>query len=155
MKKKILILILFCNSIFAQNPVTITEKTKNFTKKEGLFNFYIDEQNARIYLEIKDLKKEFLYVNSLPAGLGSNDIGLDRGQLGNERIVFFEKVGKKILLTQPNYKYRAISNDPNEKRAVKDSFAASILWGFPLEAEENGSYLVEITDFLLRDSHEI
>jgi Met-zincin/Domain of unknown function (DUF5117)/Domain of unknown function (DUF5118) len=155
MKKSLLILILFCNSIFAQNPVSITEKTKNFTKKEGFFNFYIDEQSARIYLEIKNLNQEFLYVNSLPAGLGSNDIGLDRGQLGNERIVFFEKVGKKLLLTQPNYKYRAISNDPNEKRAVKDSFAASILWGFPLEAEENGSYLVEITDFLLRDSHEI
>ncbi len=152
---KILLLLLITGSIFAQNQTTISEKTKNFTKKEGFFDFFIDEQSARIYLEIKNLKQEFLYVSSLQAGLGSNDIGLDRGQLGNERIVFFEKVGKKLLLTQPNYRYRAISNDPNEKRAVRDSFAASILWGFPLEAEENGRYLVEITDFLLRDSHEV
>lgn len=153
--RKTILLILFANIIFAQNPSSITEKTKNFTKKEGLFNYYIDETNARIYLEISKLKEEFLYVNSLQAGLGSNDIGLDRGQLGEERIVFFEKVGKKILLTQPNYKYRALSSDTNEKRAVKDSFAASILWGFPLEAEDNGKYLVDFTDFLMRDSHDI
>jgi hypothetical protein len=155
MKQLICLIFLFTNQIFAQNSSSFNDKIKNFDLKEGYFNYHIDQQNARILLEIKDLKKEFLYVNSLPAGLGSNDIGLDRGQLGNERVVFFEIVGKKIMLVEPNQRYRAISNDANEKRAVKDSFAASILWGFPVEAEDNGKYLVDITDFLLRDSHDI
>lgn len=149
------IFLFISNLSYSQTQPTFSEKLKNFTKKEGYFNFYIDEQNARIYLEINKLKEEFLYVNSLQAGLGSNDIGLDRGQLGEERVVFFEKVGKKILMTQPNYKFRAITNDANEKRAVRDSFAASILWGFPVEGEDNGKYYVDITDFLLRDSHDI
>ena len=155
MKKIILIFLATIQFVNGQNQISFSEKAKNFTKHEGFFNYFIDESNAKIFLEIKNQKQEFLYVNSLSAGLGSNDIGLDRGQLGDERIVYFEKIGKKIFLTQPNYKYRAITNDSNEKRAVKDSFASSILWGFPIEAEENGNIYVDVTEFLLRDSHEI
>jgi len=66
--------------------------------------------------------------------------------------VFFNKVGRKILLIQPNLKYRAITNDANEKRAVMQSFAQSTLAGFTIEAEENGKYLVEITDLLMQDA---
>ena len=153
MKKIIALLCITAFTAFSQSDGSIAEKTKAMSKKEGFFNFWIDDVNGKVFLEIKNLNQEFLYVNSLAAGLGSNDIGLDRGQLGEERIVFFNKVGKKIMLVQPNYKYRAVSDNSNEKKAVKDSFAASTLWGFTLEAEENGAYLIDMTDFLLRDSH--
>ncbi len=118
---------------------------------KGFFNFYWDEDNGKIWLEIKKLDTEILYQPSLPAGLGSNDIGLDRGLTGNTSIVKFVKIGRKILMVQPNYQYRAITNDKNERRAVEQSFAQSTLWGFTDEAENNNAVLVDATDFLLSD----
>lgn len=87
----------------AQKPGEIESKVQGLKKIEGYFNFYWDEKGGRIYLEIEKLNDEFLYVNSLPAGVGSNDLGLDRGQIGDSRIVKFIRSGQKILLIQPNY----------------------------------------------------
>ncbi|GAC1529081.1 MAG: zinc-dependent metalloprotease [Sediminibacterium sp.] len=120
---------------------------------DGYFTFWWDASNGKIWLQVDKLEKEFLYVNSLPAGLGSNDIGLDRGQIGSSRIVYFSKVGKKLLLVQPNYSYRALSADPNEQRAVKESFAQSIIGSFAVEEDEGDKVLVDATSFLVRDAH--
>ena len=152
MKKLILLaLLLFSLQNFAQKLPSISEKTANLKKYEGFMNFYWDEDAGKIWLEIAKFNQEFLYVSSLPAGLGSNDIGLDRGLLGDEKVVLLNKVGRKILLIQPNLRYRAITNDANEKRAIEQSFAQSTLWGFTVEAEENGKFLVDATDFLMTD----
>lgn len=140
-------------SIQAQVISPITEKTKSMKKMDGFFPFWYDAANGKIWLLVNKINSEFLYVNSLPAGLGSNDIGLDRGQLGDSRIVYFHKVGKKLLLIQPNYSYRASSADMQEQKAVAESFASSTLASFTIEAEENGSYLVDMSAFLLRDAH--
>ena len=138
-----------------QGLPSIEEKTKGLKKYEGFFNFYWEENTGKIWLEIDKLDIEILYVTSLPAGLGSNDIGLDRGLLGGEKIVKFSKTGRKILLIQPNYDYRAVTNDAAEKRAVEQSFAQSTLWGFTAEAETGNHYLVDATDFLLRDAMQV
>src|ERR1700712_1184886 len=90
---------------------TIEEKTSGLKKYEGYLNFYWDESAGKIWLEIDKLDSEILYQTSLPAALGSNDIGLDRGLLGNTAVVKFSKVGRKILLEQSNYNYRALSQD--------------------------------------------
>ena len=87
--------------------------------------------------------------------MGSNDIGLDRGQLGATRIVRFERSGPKVLLVQENLDYRAISNDQAERRAVHDSFAESVVAGFAVGAEEKDHVLVDATDFFLRDAHDV
>lgn len=155
MQRLLFIFLLFPFCLAAQKLTSIEDKTKEFKKYEGYFHFYWDENAGKIWLEINKLDTEFLYVPSLPAGLGSNDIGLDRGLLGGERIVRFSKVGKKILLIQPNYNYRAITNDAAEKRAVEQSFAQSTLWGFTVEAETGNHYLVDATDFLLRDAMQV
>lgn len=147
----LLFLVSFTYSSLAQKLPSISEKTKGLKKYEGFFPFFWDEDAGKIWLQIDKFDKEFLYYSSLPAGLGSNDIGLDRGLLGDEKVVFFQKIGRKILLTQPNYKYRALSNDANEKRAVQQSFASSTVWGFAAEAEEDGKVLVDATDFLMSD----
>jgi len=114
---------------------------------EGYFNFWWDASAGKIWLQIDKFDTEFLYVNSLPAGLGSNDIGLDRGLIGNSRIVYFSRVGKKVLMVQPNYEYRAITENANEQRAVKQSFAQSIIGNFVVEEEEGGKVLVDATNF--------
>ena len=140
---------------------SIADKTKNLEYHKGYFSYWWDAANGKMYMAIDKLETPFLYVNSLPAGLGSNDIGLDRGQIGGSRIVYFQRVGKKILLTQPNYNFRAVTNDPREQKAVSESFAQSIIFSFNVEAEgidsSNGTKrtiaLVDATSFLLRDAH--
>jgi hypothetical protein len=138
---------------FAQKLPTIAEKTAGLARQDGFFPFWWDAAQGKVWLEIDRFDTEVLYINSLPGGLGSNDIGLDRAQLGDERVVMFSRVGKKVLMVQPNLRYRALSQDPNERRAVRESFAQSVLWGFVVEAEEGSKVLVDATDFLLRDAH--
>jgi len=152
MKKFLLLFALAPLFLAAQKLPSIEEKTKDLKKHDGFMNFYWDENAGKIFLEVDKLDAEFLYVTSLPAGLGSNDIGLDRGLLGGERIVKFSKTGRKILLVQPNYNFRAITNDAAERRAVEQSFAQSTIWGFTVEAETGNRSLVDATDFLLRDA---
>ena len=138
----------------AQTP-TIAEKTAGAQKLAGYFNLYWDAKQGKLWLEIDKWGSEFLYQSGLSAGIGSNDIGLDRGQLGATRIVRFERSGPKVLLIQENLEYRAVSNDADERRAVHDSFAESALWGFTVAAEEKDHALVDATDFFLRDDHGI
>lgn len=137
----------------AQDLPSIGEKTKGLEKNEGYFTYYWDEAEGKLWLEVDRLDQEFLYVNSLTAGVGSNDIGLDRNQLGDSRVVYFDRRGPKLLLVQPNYEYRATSENVKEQASVRDAFAKSVLWGFKVGAETDGSVLVDMTDFLLRDAH--
>jgi hypothetical protein len=158
MKKYFLILILLIGSLQATQAQKTNEfeaKLKGATKYSGYFNFYWNEKTGQILLEIDKLNDEFLYVNSLPSGVGSNDLGLDRGQIGDSRIVKFTRIGNKVLLVQPNYNYRAISNNADERKSVEEAFAQSVLWGFTVEAEDNNRILIDATRFLLRDSHQI
>ena len=94
-----------------------------------------------------------LYATGLAAGLGSNDIGLDRGQEGAGKIVSFERVGPRILMVQGNENFRSSSSNPAEVKSVEDSFAKSILWGFTVAGETGGRILVDASDFFLRDGH--
>ncbi len=139
----------------AKAGTTIAEKTAGAQKLAGYFNLYWDARAGKLWLEIDKWGTEFLYQSSLPAGIGSNDIGLDRGQLGATRIVRFERSGNKVLLIQSNLDYRAVSNDDDERRAVRDSFAESALWGFAVEAEDGDRVLVDATKFFMRDAHHV
>ncbi len=157
-----LILLIFYN-IHAQSQSndkseslkTIEDITASMQKFEGYFTFYWDAKNGKVWLEIDKWETEFLYVNSLATGIGSNDIGLDRGQLGRERVVKFWRSGPKVLLVQPNYSFRAITDNPDEQRAVEEAFAQSVLWGFEVIAEEDNRVLVDASDFYLRDAHDV
>ncbi|MEN0005548.1 MAG: zinc-dependent metalloprotease [Bacteroidota bacterium] len=156
----LLIGLLLCSATFGQEEKvkklpTIAEKIANMQAYEGFFNFYWDEYKGDLWLEIAQLNTEFLYVNSLTGGVGSNDIGLDRNQLGGERIVKFIKSGPKILMVQPNYEYRAVSDNAEERRSVEEAFAQSVLFGFRVEASTEGRYLVKLTSFLMQDAHQV
>ena len=118
--KRFLILILLISSI-NKSVAQFFKNDKNIQKFEGYFTFYYDDSKDKIYLEVTQLETEFLYVNSLSEGIGSNDIGLDRGQLGGQRIVKFIKAGNKLLLVQPNQDYRAITENAEEKKAVEQA----------------------------------
>ncbi len=143
-------------SVIAQTTsATISTKVATMQKFTGFFTFYYDAKADKIWLEVEKsiLNRDVLYAVSLPQGIGSNDIGLDRGQLSGERVVRFERHGTKILLVQPNLSFRAITTNASEQRAVQESFAQSVLHGFKVEAEEGTRMLVDATSFLLRDAH--
>lgn len=128
---------------------SIVEKTQ---KIDGFIPLYVNRDDGKIYMEITRFNKEFLHLVSLPTGVGSNPLGLDRGQLGSTRVVFFERAGNKVLLIQPNYDYRA-TGDEKQKKSVEESFARSVVWGFKIEASEGDKVLVDATSFLIRDAH--
>ncbi|XQW85450.1 zinc-dependent metalloprotease [Thalassotalea piscium] len=123
----------------------------------GYFSFYLDEANGKVYLEIDKFNQDFLFQSSLPHGIGSNDIGLDRGQLGDTRLVRFERAGDKVLLRQQNSYYRADTNNLLEKQSVTEAFASSIIWGFKVESEtkEGDKIVIDYTPFLLSDIHNL
>ncbi|WP_022835750.1 zinc-dependent metalloprotease [Salisaeta longa] len=142
-------------SVHAQDLPSIAEKTEGMEQRDGFFPVYWDAAAGKVWLEIPQMEQAFLYVNSLPVGLGSNDIGLDRGQLGGERVVYFERIGPKVHLVQPNLDYRADTDNPMEAQAVTDAFAKSVLWGFEVAAATGDRVLVDATDFIVRDAHGI
>jgi hypothetical protein len=120
---------------------------------DGYFDFYYSDDEGKIYLEIDRWEEDFLYVNSLAAGLGSNDIGLDRNQLGGTRVVEFQRVGPKVFLKEHNLDYRAVSDNPDEAASVRDAFAQSTIHGFKVEAKTGDAVLIDLTALLLSDAH--
>ena len=150
MKKLALLFCFVCISIQLQAQVLDKKDLKSY---EGFFDFYYEESTDKIYLKVEKLNDEFLYINSLASGIGSNDIGLDRGQLGKERLVYFKKAGNKLLLIQPNLKYRANTDNKLEKKSIEQAFAKSVLFGFKILSEKEGEYIIDFTPFLMEDTH--
>lgn len=128
----------------------LTQGTEKFS---GFMDYYYDSDKGKIYLAIDKLNEEMIYVNYLSAGIGSNDIGLDRGKIGDSKIIKFKKLGSKVLMFQPNYGYRATTENALEKKAVEEAFAQSIIHGFEVVAEEDWSVLVDATDFFINDAY--
>ena len=142
MKKLLLSIILVSSFSFSQE-----------TDYEGFMNFSYNDDSGKIILEINNLDSEFMYINSLSRGVGNNDLGLDRGQLGNSRLVYFTKRGNKILLIQPNLRYVSNSSNYLENKAVEEAFARSVLFGFDIIEKSKDSYKIDITSFLISDAH--
>ena len=132
---------------------TIEAKTAGMERHDGLFPVYWDAAAGTVWLEIPRLDEDVLYVHGLVAGLGSNDVGLDRNQLGGERVVRFERVGPRVLMVQPNLRFRAETDNAAERQAVREAFAESVEWGFDVAAETDGRVLVDATAFVVRDVH--
>ena len=143
------------HAVNAQEMPTIGETVAGNTAIEGYFNLYWDDASGNLYWEIDKLDTEFLYQISMGSGLGSNPIGIDRGQLRGTYVLAAQRVGPRVLLVEPNYRYRATSDNPLEVQAVNDAFAPSVIWGFDIVAAEGDSVLVDATNFFLRDARDV
>ena len=140
-------------ALFSQLSTAQPDLSKASKSFSGYFDFYYFEDSDQIFLEVEKLGEEFLYVNALSQGLGSNDIGLDRGQLGATQVVFFQKAGNKLMLIQPNLDFRANTDNAAEKKSVREAFAKSVLFGFPIVTKTAKGYLIDLTPFIMQDSH--
>ena len=158
--RKHLALAVLVLSAFASAQI-ISTKTAGMKRIDGYLPLDWDAKAGKLYLEIPHFdadghSPDVLYTHSLPYGTGSNDLGLDRGQISRGQLVRFERTGPKVLLVEPNQRFRSTSSDPNEVLAVRQSFPESILYGFKVEAEDpSGAVLVDATEFFLRDAHDV
>jgi hypothetical protein len=156
MQKHLALLLLLLPATFSAplSAQTISSKIAGMKHIDGLLPLDWDAKAGKLYLEIPRLNTDLLYTHSLPYGTGSNDLGLDRGQISEGEIVRFERTGPKVLLIEPNQRFRSSAADPAEQLAVRQSFPESVLFGFKVEAEDpNGAVLIDATDFFLRDAH--
>ena len=163
----IALLMLLGASAAARQPATppdklpsVAVKTAAFERRAGLLPTYLDPAKGRIWLELPppDAAGEvgrYLYVEGLRAGLGSNPVGLDRGQLGAGKVVALRRVGGRLLIEAENLRFRALGAPAAEARAVRESFATSVLWGGEIQAlDPDGKALVDLTSFVVRDAHQ-
>ena len=131
---------------------SIEQHTEAMTQMEGFFDLYWDNANGLLFWEISELDTEFLYQISMGSGLGSNPVGIDRGQLRGTHVLAAKRIGPRVLLMEPNYGFVARSENPNEAQAVRDAFAPSVHWGFEIVAQTGERVLVDATQFFLRDA---
>lgn len=124
---------------------------KGLQKFDGYFPFYYDQKTGKIFLEVERFNQEFLYFGSLSSSIGN---GIERGQSTSD-IAKFIRVGGKVFLVEPNYAYRAVMANADERQAVDNAFAKSVIWGFVPVAMEGAKVLLDLTPFLVRDSQKI
>ncbi|QCK13489.1 DUF5117 domain-containing protein [Mangrovivirga cuniculi] len=156
---RLFVCLLIFSACASANQTTSDQSEEEKVKvTKGFFDYKIDVESQKVYLRVEHYDSLFLYLNSLTAGIGSNDIGLDRGQLGNSRMVKFSKYGNKVLLIEPNSSYVAVSDNSLEVRAVEEAFAKSVIASFSIEKKKSGSSngdWIDITEFITRDAHNI
>ena len=129
--------------ITAFSPAAAVSDTYSFDQliaeseyQAGFLPLYWHGGEAKLFAEVNKFDQPFIYYPSLSQGVGSNDLGLDRGRLGETQLVQFEREGPRVLLVALNTRYRATSDNPAETRAVNEAFARSVLWGFDVVAEK-------------------
>ncbi len=141
--------------------VPLADRIAHMDHHAGLLPLDWDARAGKLYMEVplgahSTQSQEFLWVHSLPSGVGQNDLGLDRGQIGGSRIVRFERTGPRVLLVEHNLAFRTASTEPAERAAVEQSFPSTVLAGFKVEAEApDGTVLLDVTDFTVRDVHDV
>jgi hypothetical protein len=157
---RLMVLFFYCGllvQVQAKTEKSYAEFIQDKQSHQGYFSFYLDDKTGKVFLEVENFEQEFLFQSGLPQGVGSNDIGLDRGQLGDTRLVRFERVGDKVFLRQLNTYYRANSDNILEQQAIDEAFASSIIWGFKVShsSADNSKTLIDYTPFLLSDIHNL
>ena len=139
---------------------TVADKTVDLERMEGLLTVYLDRMQGQVWLQLPPAPAgedgwSSIYLEGLASGLGSNPVGLDRSQLGDSRLVTLRRLGGRVLVEEQNLGYRALSDDTAEQRAVRESFATSVLWaGEVAAADPDGTVLVDFTSFVVRDAHD-
>ena len=151
-----------CSPVWAADggAISIAERTAELPMRDGMHPVWVDAAQGTLLLELPARADdgplaEWIYVESLAHGLGSNPVGLDRGQLGEAVLIEARRVGNRVLFEQPNLRYRALGSDAAESRAVMQSFATSVLWATPIVAEGDGKLLIDLKSFLIRDAHHV
>ncbi len=155
MQSRIFLAIFVVIGLMPAAQATDTLDLSELEHLDGFIDLYWDDDTGRLLLDVESLDEPFIYQSSLPRGIGSNDLGLDRGQLGSGRVVRFIRSGPKVLLVEDNLAYRAVSVSADERQAIEESFARSVIWGFEDLDPSASKTVIDATDFFVRDAHDV
>lgn len=160
MLSRLLVLLIATSFSFAVSTANADDAAfslADYEAHEGFIDVFWDDRGGRMLMRVAEFDEPFIYQSSLPRGVGSNDIGLDRGQLGATKVVRFIRSGPKILLVEDNLGFRASGDNEAERQAVLESFARSVIWGFedidPSGEPNAAAAVVDATSFFIRDAH--
>lgn len=109
--------------------VWVDDSVAEFERKDGFLTLFADQKGGRVFAAFPPADKDgvslrAIYAAGLTSGLGSNPVGLDRGLFDNGSLISFRRVGNKLIAEQENWTYRASTQNPLERRAVRESFCA-------------------------------
>lgn len=125
----------------------------------GLLELELDAAQGRLWLVLPAQTQageplaRLLLVEGLTSGLGSTPVGLDRGSVGDARIVALRRVGARLVIEAENHAFLAASPEAAERRAARESFPTSVLWAGPIETRADGRSVCELTSFVVRDAY--
>ena len=150
------------SSAVADPLPTVAKKTEGLERRLGLLPVWVDRQRGQLWLELPapsaadGVVGRYLYIEGITTGMGSNPVGLDRGQIGATQVVTLRLVGGRLVIEASNERFRARSDNAAEAGAIRQAFAGSVLWGGDIAAQDiDGRALVDLTSFLVRDAHRI
>ncbi|WP_298633967.1 zinc-dependent metalloprotease [uncultured Umboniibacter sp.] len=132
--------------------VGCNQEDNTWQPANGFIGLTTDTSSNQLHLDVPKDLGELLYYPSLARGIGSNDIGLDRGLLGDTKIVSFVAAGERLLLVEHNMRYRSTSANPAETQAVEEAFPDHVIWSFPIINANDTHWRVDATDFAFSDS---
>ncbi len=123
--------------------------------ESGLLPVRYDAATGKVSLTVPRLGERLLYLNTLATGVGVTAAGLDRGQLGDNAVVRFERRGARVYLIRENSAVLARSDNEALRRSVEESFPNSVLASFAVQREGPGGAVVDATDFFLSDVYDV
>jgi hypothetical protein len=131
---------------------SFAERVADMERRDGFVTLLWDATEGKVFLELERLDQDFLYLQSLATGIGSNRLGLDRGMIGGEYIARFERVGPRVFLTLQNPSFR-VQEDYTEAlaRSVEESFPTSRVGAFDIVSEDGNTVVVDATGFFVQD----
>ena len=143
------------SAAIAKKPSAPASPVADMASQQGFVDVHVDADAAKVVIGVHALDTPMLLVSALPGALGSNDIGLDRAQQGDPKLVEFRRLGSRLLLVQQNTRFIADSTDDDERQAARDAFAEAVLWSSELlnPADRDGPWLVDFGSFITSDQH--
>src|ERR1051325_11298790 len=156
LRKTLLLLfaITFSIHLNAAEKVTLAARVEGLKKQDGFFPWYWDEKKGAILLELSpaSLNREFLYFTALGSGIGSTEVFADRSSFSGNALCRFRRVGAQVLVIQENTAFFAQNGSKDLKQSVESSFPTSVLAALPIEAEQDGTLLLDASHLFIRDA---
>ena len=139
------------------SQVTFADAVKGLKPLQGLAPVYLDDRVGRVLIALQPAADgtlgTYIHFTGMRSGLGSTPVGVDRANPSQTHVLVFRRAGRKVVAELQNNAFRAGDNQPDEMRAVRESFPPSTVWSSDVVAESpEGGVLVDLSGFLVRDA---